>query len=232
MQYKVNLEMNDNLPLRDIVFNALRKAILKGDLAPGERLMEIPLATQLGVSRTPVREAIRMLELENLVVMMPRRGAEVAGITEQGMKDVLEVRRALDVLCAELACKRISEEEISELEKACKAFEEAASSSDAANIANIAACDIAFHDIILKATGNERLGQLVYNLSEQMYRYRFEYIKDSGTYEKLISEHRTIFAAIKNRDTDTAARTAGLHIDNQVQAIMARIAMENRETRQ
>lgn len=229
MRYKVKLEMNDNLPLRDVVFDALRKAILKGDLAPGERLMEIPLANQLGVSRTPVREAIRMLELEKLVVMMPRRGALVAGITEQGMKDVLEVRRALDVLCAELACKRISEEEIVELEKACKAFEEAAL-SDKSNIVEIAARDVAFHDIILKSTGNERLIQLVYNLSEQMYRYRFEYIKDSTNYEKLISEHRTIFTAIKDRDGETAARTAGLHIDNQVQAIMARIAIEKKET--
>ena len=92
-----------DLPLRDVVFYTLRQSILTGELKPGERLMEIHLADKLGVSRTPVREAIRRLELEGLVTMFPRRGAEVAQITEKSMSDVLEVRRTLDALCAELA---------------------------------------------------------------------------------------------------------------------------------
>ena len=94
--------MDEFLPLRDVVFNTLRQAILTGELKPGERLMEIHLANKLGVSRTPIREAIRKLELEGLVTMIPRRGAEVAQITEKSMNDVLEVRRALDALCVEL----------------------------------------------------------------------------------------------------------------------------------
>lgn len=78
---KVN--MNEYLPLRDVVFNTLRQGILKGELEPGERLMEVQLANRLGVSRTPIREAIRKLELEGLVVMIPRKGAEVAKISEK-----------------------------------------------------------------------------------------------------------------------------------------------------
>ena len=70
--------MDEYLPLRDVVFNTLRQAILRGELKPGERLMEIQLANKLGVSRTPIREAIRKLELEGLVLMIPRKGAEVA----------------------------------------------------------------------------------------------------------------------------------------------------------
>ena len=77
------------MPLRDVVFHTLRKGILRGDLKPGERLMEIKLANRLGVSRTPIREAIRMLELEGLVVNTPRRGAQVAKITEKDLRDVL-----------------------------------------------------------------------------------------------------------------------------------------------
>ena len=96
------MTMNEFLPLRDVVFNTLRKAILTGELKPGERLMEIHLANRLGVSRTPIREAIRKLELEGLVIMIPRRGAEVAQITEKSLRDVLEVRRALDVLSVEI----------------------------------------------------------------------------------------------------------------------------------
>ena len=121
-EFEVNNE-NDYLPLRDVVFNTLRTSILTGELKPGERLMEIHLADKLGVSRTPIREAIRKLELEGLVTMIPRRGAEVAQITEKNLRDVLEVRRALDALAVELACERITEDELAELKKACENFE-------------------------------------------------------------------------------------------------------------
>lgn len=103
-----SVDMNEYLPLRDVVFNTLRKAILKGELKPGERLMEIALAEKLGVSRTPVREAMRKLELEGLVVMIPRRGAQVANITEKDLNDVLEVRMALENLSIENACARMT----------------------------------------------------------------------------------------------------------------------------
>ena len=91
MTSNFSIQMNEYLPLRDVVFNTLRRAILKGELKPGERLMEIALAEKLGVSRTPIREAIRKLELEGLVIMIPRRGAQVANITEKDLTDVLAV---------------------------------------------------------------------------------------------------------------------------------------------
>ena len=119
-----SVDMNEYLPLRDVVFNTLRKAILKGELKPGERLMEIALAERLGVSRTPVREAMRKLELEGLVVMIPRRGAQVANITEKDLNDVLEVRIALENLSIENACARMTEEQLAELWKAVKEHEE------------------------------------------------------------------------------------------------------------
>lgn len=216
MNDNLHLVMNDFLPLRDVVFNTLRQAILTGELKPGERLMEIHLANKLGVSRTPIREAIRKLELEGLVTMIPRRGAEVAQITGKSLQDVLEVRRSLDALCAELACERISDEEIAELEAACKVFEEATATKDTRTIA---AADVALHDIIVKATGNKRLVQLVNNLAEQMYRYRFEYIKDFTMHGTLIEEHRIIFEAIRSKDKATAAKAAITHIDNQMEAI-------------
>ena len=216
MSDNLSLVMNDFLPLRDVVFNTLRQAILTGELKPGERLMEIHLADKLGVSRTPIREAIRKLELEGLVTMIPRRGAEVAQITGKSLQDVLEVRSSLDALCAELACERISDEEIVALGEACKAFEEATLTKDTRKIA---AADVALHDIIVQATGNKRLVQLVNNLAEQMYRYRFEYIKDFSMHERLIEEHRVIYEAIKSKDKKTAAAAAVTHIDNQRESI-------------
>ena len=150
--------MDDFLPLRDVVFRTLRQAILTGEMKPGERLLEIHLANKLGVSRTPIREAIRMLELEGLVIMVPRRGAQVAQITEKSMSDVLEVRCALDELAVELACERITEAEKEELLKACEAFEKAALTKQ---VHVIAKADVEFHDIIFKAAGNPRLTQMI-----------------------------------------------------------------------
>ena len=120
-----DVKMNEYLPLRDVVFNTLRSAILKGELEPGERLMEIALANKLGVSRTPIREAIRKLELEGLVIMIPRKGAEVARITEKDLRDVLEVRASLEKLAAELACERITAEEIDQFKEKARIFRKA-----------------------------------------------------------------------------------------------------------
>lgn len=124
------LEMNEYLPLRDVVFQTLRQAILKGELKPGERLMEIQLAQKLGVSRTPVREAIRKLELEGLVLMIPRKGAEVAEITIKDLEDVLEVRAALEELAVCDACENITEEQILALKEAADNFQAALESDD------------------------------------------------------------------------------------------------------
>ena len=123
MEPRFEVTMNEYLPLRDVVFNTLRQAILRGELKPGERLMEIQLANKLGVSRTPIREAIRKLELEGLVLMIPRKGAEVAEITEKNLRDVLEVRCALEELAVQLACDLIDKQGIQDLRKAAKHFE-------------------------------------------------------------------------------------------------------------
>lgn len=224
MQDFLHLDMDESLPLRDVVCNTLRRAILLGELKPGERLMEIHLADRLGVSRTPIREAIRRLELEGLVTMVPRKGAEVAQITEKSMKDVLEVRRALDALCAELACDRITAEELESLRLACENFETAVRTAGAKEIAH---ADVTLHDIIVRATGNQLLIQLVNNLSEQMYRYRFEYIKDTSQHETLVDEHRIIYQSILNKDKQTAAEAAKTHIDNQEKAIIRRIRLDS-----
>lgn len=223
MQDDFQVKMDEFLPLRDVVFNTLRQAILTGELKPGERLMEIHLANRLGVSRTPIREAIRKLELEGLVTMIPRRGAEVSQITEKSMNDVLEVRRALDTLCVELACDRITDEGVENLHKACGGFEQAVKTKD---IRKIAQADVALHDIIVQATGNQRLIQLVNNLSEQMYRYRFEYIKDFTQHERLIEEHRAIYESIRNKDKEAASAASRVHIDNQEIAIIRQIRLD------
>ena len=216
MTEDLKLNMNDYLPLRDVVFNTLREAILKGDLKPGERLMELQLASQLGVSRTPIREAIRMLEQEGLAVTMPRKGAEVAKMTLKGMEDVLEIRAALDELASQLACERISEQQLERLKEQKNIFERTLESG---NVKKIAEADVCFHDVIYEATGNPKLVNMLNNLREQIYRYRVEYLKDEKNYPILIKEHEAIYQALLNRDKEAAKVSIGEHVENQAIAV-------------
>ena len=213
--FKVN--MNEYLPLRDVVFNTLRQAILRGELKPGERLMEIQLANKLGVSRTPIREAIRKLELEGLVLMIPRKGAEVAEITEKNMRDVLEVRKALEELAVQLACEKITAEEIEEMKKAAEEFRMILKNKD---ITEIAEADVRFHDIIYMATDNQKLILLLNNLREQMYRYRVEYLKREEAHPQLIAEHAAIIEYISKGEKKAATDVMFKHIDNQVTTVI------------
>lgn len=216
MELKFEVNMNEYLPLRDVVFNTLRQAILRGELKPGERLMEIQLASRLGVSRTPVREAIRKLELDGLVLVTPRKGAEVAQITEKSLRDVLEVRRSLEELAVRLACERMEPGVLAELKEAEEAFEAVLGKDD---ITGVAEADVAFHAVIYMATDNQRLIQLLNNFREQMYRYRVEYLKRKECHPQLLAEHRDIIHALENGEAQEAARITCQHIDNQVKTV-------------
>ena len=219
---RLQLMIDEYLPLRDVVFNTLRQGILKGDLKPGERLMEIHLANRLGVSRTPIREAIRMLELEGLVTMVPRKGAEVARISKQDLRDVLEVRRSLDSLAGSLACERITQEEKEALKRAEDDFEESIATGDATAIAE---ADVRFHDVILNSSKNGRLIQMVNNLAERVYRYRLEYIKDERNHARLVEEHRRIMKYIDDGDKEGACNELQMHIDNQEKNIISQLEL-------
>jgi DNA-binding GntR family transcriptional regulator len=214
----LTLNMDAYLPLRDVVFNTLREAILKGDLQPGERLMELQLAAKLGVSRTPIREAIRMLEQEGLAVTIPRKGAEVAKMTLKDMEDVLEIREALDELAVRIACDKISQEQLASLIDVKELF---VSSTRTGDVKMIAEADVRFHDVIYEATGNPKLVTLLNNLREQVYRYRVEYIKNPANYPTLIAEHEAIVEGLKNRDKTAATLAMHAHVENQAAAVKA-----------
>ncbi|CVI66581.1 GntR family transcriptional regulator [Eubacterium sp. An3] len=212
--------MNEYLPLRDVVFNTLRRAIITGEFAPGERLMEISLANRLGVSRTPVREAIRKLELEGLVIMIPRKGAQVAKITEKSLRDVIEIRCVLEEFAASLACERITEEGKEKLKEAHRQFVEAAQTND---IIDIVEKDEQFHDAIFQATCNDRLITIINNLREQFYRYRMEYVKDIEQHSVLVTEHEQLLHAIFNQDSETAKQIMRTHLKNQQEGVIQAI---------
>jgi DNA-binding GntR family transcriptional regulator len=216
MTDQLKLNMDAYLPLRDVVFNTLREAILRGELVPGERLMELQLASKLGVSRTPIREAIRMLEQEGLAITIPRKGAIVAGMTEKEMQDVLEIREALEELSVQVACDKITDEEIAQLRKNMKNFQCALETGD---LKKMAQADVEFHDVIYQATDNQKLINMLNNLREQMYRYRVEYLKNPDNHQQLLDEHEAIYQGIVARDKDAVTAMMRKHISNQVDVV-------------
>ncbi len=213
-----NLELQTDayLPLRDVVFQTLRSAILRGDLKPGERLMEMQLAEKLGVSRTPIREAIRMLEQEGLAIMIPRKGAEVAQMTEKDVDDVLQIRCALEELAVRLSCHNMASDDLRKLALARDRFSEMTKTE---NIQDIATADMNFHDIIYESSENPKLQNLMVTLREQVYRYRVEYLKDPRVYPSLIAEHEQLYEAIQKQDSDKASEIIRKHLQNQTDGV-------------
>lgn len=220
------VKFNEYMPLRDLVFTTLRQAILKGELLPGERLMEIQLAEKMGVSRTPIREAIRKLEREGLVIMVPRKGAEVAGISEKMLRDVLEVRMTLEKLALRLAFKRQGTDLIEKLEAAEQAFQDAI---EGEKLIDMAEADEHFHFLIYEAADNDKLRELLNSLKENMYRYRLEYLKDENYRRSLIEEHNAIIEAFRANDLEKGLEVTDTHIANQERAVIGRVRQENLE---
>lgn len=212
-------------PLREVVSETLRQAIQDGVLQPGERLMEIPLAEELGVSRTPIREAIRKLELEGFVVMIPRRGTYVANISLKDITQVFEIRSALEELAAGLAAERITEEEIEELERMLVEISDHMESKD---MERIVEADIKFHEVLYKASRNDRLAEIVNNLREQIIRFRSVSMNQPGRLAKTWEEHRQLVEAIGAHNALQARKLARIHMEHSEQALLT--GMEDRET--
>jgi DNA-binding GntR family transcriptional regulator len=214
------VNFNDYKPLREVIFSTLREAIIIGELKPGERLMEVHLAEKMGVSRTPVREAIRKLELEGLVDMIPRKGAHVADLSIKDIMDVLEVRASLDALATSLAAERIQDDELKELNNVQMQF---ANYVERDNLQGSIKKDVEFHDIIYNSSRNDKLIQISSNLREQVQRFRVIYLKDFSSSKTLIKEHMDIYDAIRGRLPETAQKVAHRHIKNQEDTIIKAI---------
>lgn len=217
----VPIKLDGYKPLRDVVFETMRDAIITQVLKPGERLMEIQLADEMGVSRTPVREAIRKLELEGLVVMVPRKGAYVAGVSMKDIHEVYEVRSALEMLAVTLAAERITEEELDALERQVLRESEEEDRQDGSDLNNIIYIDSSFHDIIYQAAHNQRLVQFVNILQEQLQRFRAASLARPGRSKTALEEHKQIVEALSERNGELAAKLAREHIENAENAMIA-----------
>jgi DNA-binding GntR family transcriptional regulator len=213
----IPIKLENYKPLRDIVFEHLRAAIISGALKPGERLMELQLAEDMGVSRTPVREAIRKLELEGLVSMVARRGAYVSDLSIRDIAETFEVRAALESLAAGLAAERIVPEELEQLERV---LVEIGTCEQQGTIERMVELDEEFHALLFAATRNSRLSQIISNLREQIARFRRSSLSTPGRIKAVFQEHKSIVEAISDRNSSLAQALAREHIENAEHSLM------------
>ncbi|MCR4961143.1 MAG: GntR family transcriptional regulator [Lachnospiraceae bacterium] len=209
--YDVKNEVTDKYSLRGRVFNKVREDILSGKYKENEELKEIAIGEELGVSRTPVREAFRQLELEGLIKIIPNKGAYVTGITVEDVKDIYMIRSRLEGLCASWACEHITPEQLEEMEENIYL---AKFHAERGHFEQMSELDSRFHELMYEACDSKMLEHLLRDFHQYVQRVRR---KTLSTIERSLAsnaEHQAIMEAIKSNDPKRADELATLHIHN------------------
>jgi len=226
---KFNLSAIDSYsyePLRKQVYNVLREAILKGELMIGEKITEMEIADELSVSRTPVREAFRMLEQEELINIIPQQGVFIAGIeTKKEIDDIFQVRTELEGLAAYLAAQNITDKQKQMLRDYVEELEDHIEHNDYRGCIRV---DVAFHRIIKEASNNKWLEKFLDNLFEQATRFRRSSFSREGRMQEFLAEHRELGEAVINGDADLAREMAEEHIKAAWQSILTVFEREHK----
>lgn len=204
-------EQADRYSLRGRVFHRLRDDILNGKYREFEELREAAIAEEMGVSRTPVREALRQLELEGLIQIIPNKGAYVTGITVKDVKDIYAIRSLLEGLCARWATENISKEQMEEMEENIYLSEFHAGKGHAQQLTEL---DNRFHDILYGASNSKMLEHVLREFHEYVLRFRKMTLSDDVRGAQSNEEHRKIMEAIRAHDAEEAERLANQHIRN------------------
>ncbi len=210
-RYDVKQEVTDKYSLRGRVFNKIRDDILSGKYKEGEELREVAIGEELGVSRTPVREAFRQLELEGLIQIVPNKGAYVTGITAKDVKDIYMIRSKLEGLCAYWATYHITEEQMEELEENIYLSKFHAGKGHSEQIAEL---DNRFHEVLYEACNSKMLEHQLRDFHDYVLRVRKKTLSQFKRSTESTMEHEQIFEAIKNKQPQEAERLANLHIVN------------------
>lgn len=211
---------DDQYSLRARVYNALRENILNGKYKVGENLIELRIADELNVSRTPVREAIRQLELEGLVESIPNKRVTVKGISMKDMEDIYRIRRVLEGLSAKWAVEQITDEEINDLQETYELMEFYTQKND---IDQIARLNTRFHEIIFNATKSTILKHILKDFQFYVKWARHESLSTPGRAEEALKEHFDILQALKKRDGNGAEKYLTIHVENSSKIVYKKI---------
>ncbi|MCX7856498.1 MAG: GntR family transcriptional regulator [Deltaproteobacteria bacterium] len=212
---KLNLASTESI--RKKVYNYIREKILKGELSQGERIYEGRLAKEIGVSRTPVREALHALEHEGLVISRPRSGYSVKPLSKEEVYEICEIRKVIEVLALNWALKRDKKKLIRELQKNIELCEKKLKDND---IKSFVELDGKFHETIATLSGSERLLELSRTLRRHMLRYRIQSIYTKDNVERAIEGHRAILLAIENGSERKIEEALKEHIDRAMEDIL------------
>ncbi len=215
---KIQLERQPTI--REEVYRYLRHKILAGEIGPEERLIEARLAEDLGTSRTPVREALHNLEMENLIQSIPRVGYVVREITEQELDEILQIRLALETLSAKWAATRISAGDLIRLHEIIKLTD---SSIDAGDMDAVIELDGEFHDIISKASRSRRLVEMSQTLRDHMLRLRLKGLGIPHIARRSNEGHRKIVAALEKKDPKKIEAAVNYHLNGTRRSVSERI---------
>lgn len=202
-------ERTDGLPSSEYVYRSLKEDIISGELAPDTRLIELTIAARYKVSRTPVREALKRLEAENLVYAHPARGLVVHAPDPSDIEDVFVVREALDGLAARLAARRITPSELGRLRVIVESMAEAVATG---NRKQVMLANTLFHDVVYAAAGNSMLERIGRDLREYVLRFSTLPFASPDRVEHVLAEHRAIIAALEKGDPDAAQAASGNHL--------------------
>jgi len=218
---EVRLEAIDYTRMSDLAYQAIRDAIVSGEVAQGTRLNQDELAKRLGVSRAPVRDALNRLEAEGLVQTLSRTGGVVvAEATEQEMVDIYELRAILDSACTRLACERMSDEDLARLRQIAEATERVTQAND---LAGIVQAHAEFHYLIYAASGNAELTRVARNLWDRSYRFRVLALRNPENARNGLAQHRAILAALQARDAAAAVVAAEAHDQSSIRHLRGRM---------
>lgn len=209
--YDVKQEVTDKYSLRGRVFNKLREDILSGKYEEHEELKEVAIGEEMGVSRTPVREAFRQLELEGLIQIIPNKGAYVTGITQKDVKDIYMIRSLLEGLCARWATEHISKEQMEEMEENVYL---AKFHAEKGHLEQLAELDNRFHDILYEACDSKMLEHQLKDFHQYVLRVRKKTLSNAKRGPKSNEEHELIMEAIKAGNADLAEQLANRHMIN------------------
>lgn len=205
----INMNNNDHRPLRVLVYEELKMRILKGEIAPGQRLMEVETSEELGVSRTPVREAIKKLEKEGLVVVEPRKGTYAAQISDSDLIEILEVRESLEALAAQYAVKRMKQAQKEKLNSVANKYKKAV---EEGKLPAMIKFDTEFHRILVEGSNNKTLINLIEQLQELLLRFRYLYYDNAKRAEQNPPEHQRIVDAVMSGNESEAYAATMAHI--------------------
>ncbi len=205
-----------NYLLGQKIFQKIRQDIIQGKYSREEELRELLIASEMGVSRTPVREALRQLEREELVTIIPNKGTYVVGVTIQDMKDIYEIRFSLEGLCARRAADIASQEQLEALEEILYLTEYHMRRGHEQQTVELSG---KFHEILYKAGGSRMMTRILQNYYLYLEQVRRVLFANPGSIEEAVSEHRQIFLAVKEQDGEKAERTVKQHIANTMKQI-------------